>query len=48
MFFDAEQTLIAVQQVERPRPFPVQRGSGKSNAIVPLIVGILIGRKLPR
>lgn len=40
--FDAEQTLEALYQTRRPVP-PVQ-SNGKSNAIVPLLVGILIGR----
>lgn len=44
MFFDAEQTLEALSATERYRP-PVQSGSGKSNVLIPLIVGILIGRK---
>lgn len=44
MFFDANQTLEALSATENYRP-PVQSGTGKSNALVPLIVGILIGRK---
>lgn len=40
MFFDAEQTLVAVQQVERPRPAP------RPSPVVPLVLGVLIGRKL--
>ena len=40
MFFDAQQTLEAVKQVERPRPAPKS-----SPNLLPLLVGILIGRK---
>jgi hypothetical protein len=43
MFFDAEQTMEALSATERYRP-PVQ-SNGKSSVLVPLIVGILIGRK---
>lgn len=39
MFFDAEQTLGAIQQVERPRPAP-----RPSSPVLPLLLGILIGR----
>ena len=45
MFFDAEQALEALSATERYRPVPVQSGAGKSNVLIPLIVGILIGRK---
>lgn len=41
MFFDADQTLGAIQQVERPRPAPRPVPS----PLVALVVGILIGRK---
>lgn len=44
MFFDAEQTREAIAEVEH-RPVPVQRGSGKSNLLLGVLVGILIGRK---
>jgi hypothetical protein len=44
MFFDANQTLEALNATERYRP-PVQSGTGKSNVVLPLLIGILIGRK---
>jgi hypothetical protein len=44
MFFDASQTLEALNATERYRP-PVQSGTGKSSVVVPLLIGILIGRK---
>jgi len=44
MYFDANQTLEALSATERYRP-PVQ-SNGKSNMLVGVIVGILIGKRL--
>lgn len=43
MFFDAEQTMIAVEETERYRP-PVQSGTGKS-LLLGVIIGVVLGRK---
>ena len=46
MFFDAEQTLEALQQTEiaNRKSWPVQSGAGKSNLVRGVLIGILIGR----
>lgn len=44
MFFDADQTLWATQQVERPRPLPTA-STGTERAIVALAV-LWAGKKI--